>query len=120
MDHGCEAIIVTCIDYRLQEHINNWISENFLPKAFDRVAIAGGVKNLEFAVSQVEIAHRLHHINKVLLINHEDCGAYGQEGIPAKHTKDLRAASQKLNMQFPGLEVKTYYLHLNGSFEEIK
>lgn len=45
--HSCDAIIITCIDYRLQEYINNWVSEKFQLKTFDRVALGGGVKNKE-------------------------------------------------------------------------
>ncbi len=116
MDHKTEALIVTCIDFRLQEAINNWISQNFSPKTFDRVALAGGVKNLEVILTQIEIAKRLHHINKVVLINHEDCGAYGEEGTEEKHSEDLKTAKEKIQSQFPDLTVETYYLKLNGTF----
>ena len=101
MDHKAEAIIITCIDFRLQEAINNWISQNFAPKTFDRVALAGGVKNLDIILNQIEIAYRLHHIKKVILINHEDCGAYGKEGTEEKHTEDLKTAKQKILSRFP-------------------
>ena len=118
-DHQAEGIVVTCIDFRLQEAINKWISKNFAPKTFDRVALAGGVKNLETIMNQIEIAHRLHHINKVVLINHEDCGAYGEEGTPQKHAEDLRNAEAEIKEIYPDLEVETYYLHLDGTFEPI-
>lgn len=118
-DHQAEAIVVTCIDFRLQEAINNWISQNFAPKAFDRVALAGGVKNLETILSQINIAHRLHHIKKVILINHQDCGAYGVEGSPEKHAEDLRNAKAKVKEIYPNLEIETYYLYLDGTFELI-
>ena len=114
--HQAESIIITCIDFRLQEAINRWIAQNFAPKTFDRVALAGGVKNLESILEQIKIAHRLHHIKKVVLINHEDCGAYGKEGTPKKHAEDLKNAKTKIHEQFPDLEVGTYYLHLNGTF----
>lgn len=118
-NHGCEAIIVTCIDYRLQEAINKWISEHFQPRTFDRVALAGRVKNLDIILGQIDMAHRLHHIKKVVLINHEDCGDYGETGTPEKHVQDLRNATLKIKEQFPGVEVNTYYLHLDGTFEPI-
>ncbi len=116
-NHQAETIIITCIDFRLQEAINNWISQNFAPKTFDRVALAGGVKNLDIILNQIEIAHRLHHIKKVVLINHEDCGAYREEGTEEKHTQDLKNAATKINHQFPDLEVATYYLKLDGTFK---
>lgn len=119
MDHSCEATIVTCIDFRFQEYINNWIAENFSPKTFDRVAIAGGVFDLDYVSKQVEISKRLHHIKKVVLINHEDCGAYGETGTAEKHAEDLKNAAEKIKQQYPDLEVETYYLHLDGTFEQI-
>ncbi len=118
-DHTAQALIATCIDFRLQEAINNWIAQNFAPKTFDRVALGGGVKNLETILGQIEIAHRLHHIKKVVLINHEDCGAYGAESTPEKHTQDLREAKAKVKQTYPDLEVETYYLHLDGTFEPV-
>lgn len=119
MDHKAEAVIITCIDFRIQEAINNWISRNFAPKTFDRVAFAGGVKNLETILGQIDIAVRLHHIKKAVLINHEDCGAYGESGTPQKHAEDLRNAGSKIKAQYPDLRVDTYYLHLDGTFEPV-
>lgn len=115
--HQAESIIVTCIDFRLQEAINRWISENFAPKTYDRVALAGGVKNLDTIMGQIKIAHHLHHINKVVLVNHEDCGAYGAESTPEKHAEDLKNAKDKVKEFYPDLEVEIYYLHLDGTFE---
>lgn len=118
-DHFCEAIIVSCIDFRFQQYIDQWIQQYFGVKNHDRVAFAGGVKSLETILGQIEISHRLHHIKKVVLINHEDCGAYGQEGTTQKHTEDLTNAKNKIKEQFPSLEVEIYYLHLDGTFESI-
>lgn len=117
--HSCEAVVVTCIDYRLQKAIDNWISENFAPKTFDRVALAGGTKNLDIIMGQIEITERLHHIKKVILINHEDCGAYGEAGTPEKHAQDLKNAATQIKQQYPDLAVESYYLHLTGTFEEV-
>ncbi len=118
-NHTCEAVIVTCIDFRFQEYINNWIKENFQPKTYDRVALAGGGFDLDYVLKQIEISHRLHLIKKVILINHEDCGAYREAGTAEKHSEDLKNASSRIRKQFPELEVKLYYLHLDGSFEQI-
>lgn len=117
MAHTAESMIITCIDFRLQEAINNWVSENFHKGTFDRVALGGGVKNLEIILSQIDIAVKLHHIKKVILINHEDCGAYGESGTYEKHTADLNEAKLKVLEKYPELEAQTYYLHLDGTFE---
>lgn len=118
-DHSCNALIATCIDFRFQKYISDWISQNFEPRSFDRVAIAGGVFDSEYLTKQVAISHRLHHIHKVILINHEDCGAYGESGTGDKHAEDLKNAAEKIKVEFPEIEVKPYYLHFNGAFEEI-
>ena len=118
-NHQCQALVVTCIDFRFQEYINQWIAENLPPKSYDRIAFAGCVKNFDTIMEQVRISKRLHDIQKVYLINHEDCGAYGQEGTHEKHVEDLKAAAQKLKSEFPDLEVQTFYLHLDGTFEKV-
>lgn len=117
--HTCDAAVITCIDFRFQDFINSWISENLPEKSHDRVAFAGGVKNLETILGQVEISKRLHDIKKVVLINHEDCGAYGESGTPEKHAEDLKAAADAITEKIPGIEVETYYLHLDGTFEKL-
>lgn len=118
-DHHCEAIIVTCIDFRFQQYINDWIAQNFSPKSFDRVSIAGGVFDLNYVLKQIEISKRLHHIKKVVLINHEDCGAYGESGTAEKHSEDLKNAAAKIQEQYPNVEINIYYLLLNGTFQQI-
>lgn len=117
-EHNCEAVIVTCIDFRFQAFINSWISDNFGTKSYDRVSWAGGVKDQEGILKQIEISHRLHHIKKVVLINHEDCGAYGEEGTSEKHAADLKETQQKIKNQFPDIEIDLYYLHLDQTFEK--
>ena len=74
---------------------------------------------MDTILGQIEIAERLHHIKKIILINHEDCGAYGESGTAKKHTEDLRNATAKIQQLYPDLEVQTYYLYLNGTFEKI-
>lgn len=119
-NHTAEAIIITCIDFRFQEYINNWAAENFQPKTYDRGAFAGAAKSLDTILSQIEVAVSLHQIKKAILINHEDCGAYGEMDHIDHHVKDLHHASKVIKEHFPNLEVETYYLHLDGKFEPVK
>ena len=74
MSHKCEAIVVHCMDYRLQSYINQWLETNFDKGSYDGGVIAGGVYDVYDVIRQVDIAARLHGIQKVILINHEDCG----------------------------------------------
>lgn len=118
-EHTCEAVVVHCIDFRLQQYLNDWLTNRFGNKNYDRIAIAGAIKDIDFVAGQVEISHRLHKTRKAILINHEDCGAYGRDGTYARHQRDLREAKRKITALFPDLTVELFYLHLNGEFENI-
>lgn len=115
----CETLVVHCMDYRLQAYLNQWMEETLPARSYDRVALAGGVYDIYNVISQVDIAVRLHEIQKVVFINHENCGAYGSEGNNERHEFDLRMAREKVNMLFPHLNVDLFYLNLDGSFERI-
>lgn len=117
--HVCDAIIITCIDFRIQKYIDKWLNKYFKNQKFDRVALAGGVFDFYSILRQVEISSNLHEIKRVVLINHEDCGAYGKEGNYSRHVTDLIEAKRKIEAIFPHLDVEVYYLYLNGRFEEV-
>ena len=86
---------------------------------YDRVALGGAVYDFYTILKQVEISNRLHAIKKVILMNHEDCGAYWKEGTYEQHKNDLADAERKIEALFPHLDVETYYIHLDGTFEEM-
>lgn len=117
--HVCDAIVVSCIDFRLQKYIRDWLDARMSAKTFDYVGFAGGSKDIETILKQIAISVRLHHIKQVVLMNHEDCGAYGAEGNPKRHELDLRKAKAAILAVYPELQVDLYYLHLDGAFEEI-
>jgi carbonic anhydrase len=118
--HTCEAVVIHCIDFRLQHHLNEWLTNRFGNKNYDRISIAGAIKDLDFVARQVEISHRLHETRKAILINHEDCGAYGAAGTKERHAIDLAEAESKIEALFPSLDVEIYYLHLDGTFEQLR
>ena len=115
----CETLVVHCIDYRLQGILDKWLKSNLPVQSYDRVAVAGGVNDVFYVIKQVDVAVRLHSIERVILINHEDCGAYGETGDYKRHKSDLEEAVRKIEALFPDLDVETYYLHLDGEFEEM-
>lgn len=116
--HSCQAVVVSCMDFRLRKYLRIWTTKTILG-GFDRVALAGGVKNLPFVLDQVELSHKLHQIEEVYLINHEDCGAYGEEGNFKKHKKDLIYAKRTIKEKFPKLKIVPLYLKMNGIMQEV-
>ncbi len=119
MQHQCDDIVVMCIDFRFQQALDQWLATHLQPGHYDRVSVAGGIKNWDVIMSQIEISKRLHNIRRVILINHEDCGAYGPEGTRDRHEADLRAARAAVLEQFPALEVELYFARLAGSLERV-
>jgi carbonic anhydrase len=117
--HVCGAVVVHCIDFRLQAHLNVWLAKHCGEGNYDRIAVAGAVKNVDFVLEQIGISHRLHQVKQVILINHEDCGAYGADNDIERHWGDLLAAEKKIQARFPGLALECFFLHLDGRFEPI-
>lgn len=115
----CDALVVHCMDYRLQKFLHPWIISRFGLDNFDIVALAGGVHDYVQVLKYVRLAAQFHSIRVVTLVNHEDCRAYGRDGTYARHKRDLKGAKKKIEARFPRLMVETFYLHLNGRFEEI-
>lgn len=115
----CEAVAITCKDFRFQRAFDEWLSDHIGYGNFDRVSFAGGVKNWGVIFPAIELAHRLHAITRVILINHENCGAYGDLSIPDRHAADLTAARQAILDQYPDFDVELYYVALDGTFNRI-
>lgn len=118
MTHTCKALVIHCIDFRFQTYITDWLNTHVGKHTYDRVALAGGVYDFYTIFKQVDISNLLHKIEKVILINHEDCGAYGAEGTKERHEHDLAEAERKIEAHFPHLDVETYYVRVNGTFEQ--
>jgi len=107
------------MDYRLQKFLQPWITVRFGYDNFDIISLAGGVHDYEMVLKYVELAVRIHSIQTVCLINHEDCRAYRREGTYKRHKQDLLNTGVKIHALFPHLNVETFYLHLDGTFEPI-
>jgi len=115
----CDALVVHCMDYRLQKFIQPWITVRFGYDNFDIISLAGSVHDYEMVLKYVQLAVQIHTIETVCLINHEDCRAYGRDGTYSRHKHDLKDAQKKILALFPHLNVETFYLHLDGVFERI-
>ena len=71
------AIVVGCMDYRMQQKIQNIIGKNNLSYGdYDLVLIQGGAGNFEQLKQHLITAKTLHDPQLIILTIHEDCG-YG-------------------------------------------
>ncbi len=115
----CDAVVVTCIDYRFQRIFDRWLREQFDGRNYNRVAYAGAVKNWAIIFPQIEFSYRVHQVKKVVLVAHEDCRAYGEEGTLERQLADLRESGDRIWDKFPELNVELYYARLAGHLERI-
>jgi hypothetical protein len=113
----CEAVVVHCYDFRIQHFLNEWLTKRFGIRNYDRISLPGGVKEFAYIQNQIRLSYQIHNVKRVILINHEDCAAYGSTGTKERHLSDLAYAEHVV--QSMHLEVEKYYLHLNGEFERI-
>jgi hypothetical protein len=114
----CEAVVVHCYDFRLQHLLNAWLTNRFGIKNYDRISLPGAVREFAYVQIQLKLSYRLHNVKKAILINHEDCAAYGPTGTKERHMSDLAYAEHAIRSSL-FLDVEKYYLHLNGEFERI-
>lgn len=121
--HTCRAVVVHCIDFRFCKALNDFFEERY-PEGYDNVVIAGGVKDIadhkkqSFALGQIGLSMRLHHPEEIVLVQHEDCGAYGGSaalgaGEMEFQKNQLKEAENFLAEQFPGAAVKKYFISLS-------
>jgi carbonic anhydrase len=136
--HGTEALLLSCMDYRLIDDMVKYMDGRGLTDQYDHVILAGaslGALTSAFKDwnktfwEHLKISIDLHHINRVIVLDHRDCGAYKmilkanfakdptlEENVHAKYLRDLKQAIQK---KHPKLEVETLLMNLDGTVQTI-
>src|SRR3989344_4980572 len=112
MAHHCQVFVINCIDFRLQKPIRDYLEKQNLLGDSDIAAAAGGVKDLGWAMKQIEVSRHLHGISQVILIGHTDCGAYG--GDDKAMLNDLKKAKGNMLVAFPDMAVMTVLAKLDN------
>lgn len=124
-----KALLITCMDYRFVDAFYREAHVLGIDHSYDRVAVAGDIKNVvrptrsnddELILRQIEISKELHSIEEVVIIAHQNCGAYTElQGVSAEdeliaHSTDLRRARQIILERIPGLKVICYFATLQA------
>lgn len=133
-----EALGLTCIDVRLVDDAVRFFAQLGLANDYDEVALAGAslaAVSPKFPSAnsafwdQLAIAKDLHHIKKVVVLDHRDCGAYkvafGKDyaGEPAAETAQHKTVMMSLQtamtQMHPDLTSEFYLMALDGTAERI-
>ena len=130
----CEAIVLACMDFRFWKETADFVENHLGIKSFDFPKFPGSAKAIneektrEFALSCFEVACNLHKVEKIVLINHSDCGAYdglskfGGDKKAEKefHFKELLKAKDILRGKFKDREILLFYANLSEDGEQIE
>jgi len=133
-----EALLLSCMDYRLVDDVVRYMDSRGLTNKYDHVILAGaslGVlqdKNLSWGQTfwdHVGVAIDLHHIQKVIILDHRDCGAYkvflgpdvakDRATETANHALRLKTLKAAIAGRYPSLAVETLIMDLDGKVETI-
>jgi carbonic anhydrase len=133
-----EALVLTCIDYRLVDDAVHFFDSHHLTNEYDQVSLAGAslaAVSPKFPSSNaalwdhVDIAKKLHAIKKVIVVDHRDCGAYkvayGEKfvgeraGETAQHKEVMAEFKKTLAKKHPDLGVEFYLMDLDGKAEAV-
>ena len=133
--HACEAVVLTCIDFRFWRETVKFVEDGLGIESFDFPSLPGAAKAINEAMSDdaiavqcISVPHDLHHIKKAVIVNHQDCGAYGGSKVfngdeaaeQSFHEAELKKAKAKVLAKYPDLEVILVYAKLTDNGENIE
>lgn len=125
--HTCDAVVLTCIDFRFWRETLEFIEKELGIKTFDFPSLPGAAKAInecltdnDLAMQCIGVPCNLHHAHKIVIVNHEDCGAYGgsgkfngdQEAEQKFHEEELQKAKAKIEEKYPDKEYILVYAKL--------
>lgn len=134
-----KALVLSCIDYRILEAERYFLSLQNLGNLYDMTALAGsslalsGVPHQSDAMAfwdQLDISYRLHHIKKVIILDHQDCAAFAYKIDPQladnpalelkTHQEYLSRAHWAIRDKYPDLNIELYFVSLNTEVKSIE
>lgn len=139
MHSSLSNLVIHCADGRLMADIYEWLRNKDVVGHCDELSFAGGCKDLvspqkesdrDYLLRQIGKLRELHGTQRIFLMNHTDCGAYGGahawqgEEEFAKHAADLKKAAEIIKSQWPDMEVQMVVLIMEGDrvkdFKKVK
>ena len=130
MKKDYKAMVLSCMDPRFQPKVFNYLKKKKLTGKYSSFTIAGaaiGVTASKFKKwhstfwQNLETSIKLHKIKKLIVLNHQDCGAAkiinGKKPFNLKiekkiHKKSFKLIKQKLKRKFPQMKIETKVMSL--------
>lgn len=120
----CPVLVLCCVDFRYIDPVLAFVKRRFGIKACDVKTDPGGVKTLldskpeirQSIITNVKLIRERHDVKTLVLVNHQDCAAYGGSkrfaSLKAEatfHAGQLLKARAILKPKCPALDVQTFY-----------
>ena len=123
-----KAMVLSCIDPRFQTPVYKFLKKKNLSEKYSLFTIAGaavGVTHIKFKkwhkafLDNLSTSIKLHGITRLIVVNHEDCGAikvaegkknYKEELI---HKSSFRKLKKMVMKKFPKLKLEFHIMKLN-------
>ena len=128
-----EAMVLSCIDPRFQTKVYKYLKNKKLIGKYSSFTIAGagiGVTHNKFKKwhttfwDNLNTSIKLHKINKLIVINHEDCGAakivhnnknFNSSIENSIHKKSFSKLKKTLKKKFPNIKVTFKILSIKNA-----
>jgi len=134
--HNAKAFLVTCMDFRFINDEVSHMQEKGYDVNFDSFVLAGvsiGINQTKHPewektlYDHIEISKNLHHIQKIILFDHLDCGAYktfcpgfkNEEEERALHVEQLKIAAEKLKKKYNDLKIVCKIMDTKRNVEKV-
>ena len=131
-----KAMILSCMDPRLQPIVYNYLKKKKLTGKYSAITIAGagiGVTHNKFKkwhktfYDNLSISIALHKIEKLIVINHKDCGAAKIANIENEFNNDIEKKIHQqsfskikkyIKKKFPKLKTEFYLMSLDKKIKK--
>jgi hypothetical protein len=128
--------LVICEDFRLHLRADgrNAIGEFIrgLGVDCDLITRGGAIQDLvrprsgsdDSLLRDLTVSVDLHQVKTIYLVNHEDCGAYGEHAFASRETEikqhrtDLELAAEMIKRSFPGVDVRLAFAELASGTDD--
>ena len=125
-------MVLSCIDPRFQKPVYNYLKKKKLTGKFSAFTIAGaavGVTHNKFKkwyktfYDNLGTSIQLHKIEKLIVINHKDCGAtkiangnkeFSPENEKKIHKESFSKIKKQIKKRFPKLKVELNLISLDS------
>src|SRR3989344_3087490 len=105
--HKAKLLAIHCIDLRFQEIVDKDLESRAGYGHFDRISWSGSSLDFENVEKSALVSIKLHDPDEVIIYEHEDCGAYGEDNSNEIHKTNAQKLAQALLEIKPDLKIHT-------------